>query len=273
MSATEKPVAGVDKTQKEQQESQDTHPLSSRWSLWSQIPVNPSGVALTGSASKRKQAVRPVLGPIYDIATVEDFWSVFHAVKTPSELGSTRLDVIFMRSQLNTSTPADDKEKEENDEKSAEQTDPTPNEASLSSHVRIYPGWEDVNNVDGGEFRFTIENDLANLQWETSVLSVLGGTFPLSDEICGVWLGMGRKSGSTISLWKRTPVEGVTPEDCDKRIAEEWLKLLHSLGGLPVKECTYTKHSDALKASKGSVWSDPEKTTWSLKKGEQIVKK
>ena len=126
---------------------------------------------------------------------------------------------------------------------------------------RVQPEWEDANNLGGGEYRFTLEPQDQDKQWELTLLAILGGSLPFAEEVCGIWLGIGRKSGSTLSLWKKTPDEG-TPEHSVEDLAASWLKLLKDAGVPIKKECTFTPHQDAIDASRKAIWSVPPKFTW-----------
>lgn len=115
---------------------------------------------------------------------------------------------------------------------------------------RVAPEWEDVNNIGGGEYRFTLDAG-KDKQWEVSLLKVIGGSLPLANEVNAVWLGCGRKSGSTLSLWKRTPLENETPENSVAALGEAWVKAL-SDAGVPVTGVQYTSHQDAIAAAKSN---------------------
>jgi hypothetical protein len=147
-------------------------------------------------------------------------------------------DVIFLRSQLDEET---------------------------SSFDRVQPEWEDLNNIEGGEYRFTLSPDPkdADKQWELTLLAVLGGSLPCADQVSGVWLGMHRKSGSTLSLWKRSPDQNANlPEDHIDSLALAWMNMLKDAGVPVIGECHYVTHKDAIHASRASQWQDPQKKVW-----------
>lgn len=229
----EGPGAALEPTTSRNNDGQ-AHELSSYWTLWTHVVANV------------KKKSRASLGPVFDFNTVEDFWGVYNSLKLPRELGNARVDVIFMRSQLNPEVdalPESEREKQK--------------------FNRIQPEWEDANNIAGGEYRLTLSSDpdIAEKQWELTLLSVLGGSFALSEEICGIWLGVGRKQGNTLSLWKRTP-DDETRLDSEELVAQAWIGLLKSSGVPMDGELTYTSHQDSLTSSSSVPWVDPGKTIW-----------
>ncbi|CAG4966695.1 unnamed protein product [Parnassius apollo] len=95
--------------------------------------------------------------------TVEDYWCLYHHMKTPSELELGQDYSIFKEG--------------------------------------IQPTWEDDANIRGGRWLIGFEKNNSHLDnvWLFTVLLVIGENFEYSDEICGVVVSVRTKS--KLGVW------------------------------------------------------------------------
>lgn len=103
----------------------------------------------------------------------------------------------------------------------------------------IKPMWEDDANRKGGKWIVRLRKGLASKYWEELVLALIGGQFPLSDELCGIVISI-RFQEDIISVWNRTS----TDRDAKRKI-HDTLKRALSLPSNVVME--YKAHDASIK--------------------------
>eukprot|EP00993_Chasmostoma_nieuportense_P004239 NODE_4920_length_722_cov_53.184874_g4757_i0.p1 GENE.NODE_4920_length_722_cov_53.184874_g4757_i0~~NODE_4920_length_722_cov_53.184874_g4757_i0.p1 ORF type:complete len:209 (+),score=34.66 NODE_4920_length_722_cov_53.184874_g4757_i0:60-686(+) len=131
------------------------HPLWCRWSLWY-------------DATKRnspRQDWQDNLKQIYTFDTIEDFWSVYNNIHSPSQMAYGANYHLFKHG--------------------------------------ITPTWEHISNARGGKWTISVPRKWrAQLDtfWTFLSLALIGENFKEGDAICGAVVSL-RKSNDRISLW------------------------------------------------------------------------
>jgi translation initiation factor 4E len=178
------------------------HPLEHRWTYFYNPPTK---AAADGSWSSNVKSVST-----FD--TVEDFWSLFNALKSPSQLTIGSNYHLFKEG--------------------------------------IQPEWEDPQNRKGGKWTVAFQRRggdagaarISDDAWQNALLALIGEQFGAdSDEICGVVVGP-RGKETRIALWTRTGED----EDVQKRIGNFFKR---EVLGCDVA-ITYQLHDESMK--KGS---------------------
>eukprot|EP00761_Pharyngomonas_kirbyi_P013444 gb/GECH01013473.1/.p1 GENE.gb/GECH01013473.1/~~gb/GECH01013473.1/.p1 ORF type:complete len:211 (+),score=61.95 gb/GECH01013473.1/:1-633(+) len=138
-------------------------------------------------------------------STVEDFWSYFNFIKKPSEIPMGANYHLFKEG--------------------------------------VKPMWEDEINKNGGKWIIVLKRNLSldvNEFWEKLVLSMIGETIDVKNEICGAVVSR-RKAGDKIALWNKTKDN----EEVNKAIGEK----LRDAISLPENvKMEYQHHEDSLKS-------------------------
>jgi translation initiation factor 4E len=133
--------------------------------------------------------------------TVQNFWSLFNNLLEPSTLPNKASYFLFRNG--------------------------------------VFPEWEDKANREGGTWGFECKpSDTMGLNryWLLTVLSVIGGAFPHSEEIMGVVVSV-RSRGHRLQLW----TANFHAREKQKEIGQFWKKTLD----LPTKigfQCNKTQH-------------------------------
>ena len=106
------------------------------------------------------------LNQVLTFGTVEEFWRLFNAIKTPSSL-ALKQDLHLFRHG-------------------------------------IAPEWEDRQNKDGGKWTVTFaKTGRVDDAWLYTVLAVIGEAFSDGEEVCGVVISP-RAKELRLSMWTRT---------------------------------------------------------------------
>ena len=128
------------------------HPLQNTWTLWY-------------LENDRTKTWEDMQNEITSFDTVEDFWSLYNHIKTPSELKIGCDYSLFKKD--------------------------------------IRPMWEDTANKQGGRWVITMnkncKEDLDNI-WLDVMLCLIGETFVNNEEVCGAVVNIRSKSNK-ISIW------------------------------------------------------------------------
>ncbi|XP_047520935.1 eukaryotic translation initiation factor 4E1-like [Pieris napi] len=125
------------------------HPLEYHWKLW--------------VFTNDKKDWEENLVCAADFGTVEDFWSIIHHIKRPSEMKSGQDYLIFKKG--------------------------------------IQPKWEHPANENGGRWIINVEKNLSRLDevWLLLLLLMVGENLPHGDIICGAVVNI--RSKCKIGLW------------------------------------------------------------------------
>jgi translation initiation factor 4E len=181
------------------------HALMHDWSLF--------GLCTIPSKGKGKAQTQNV--NVYEFNTVEDFWSIYNSLLTPSQILS-KTNVIFLR-------------------KGAK------------------PEWEDEFNKGGGEWITEIDPASPNRKkldamWEQTVLSAMGGTLADPDDIAGIWLQVRvNKTDSKNPIYKILIWNRNSSAEKAGKLGEAWVELLCDKAGAEAPPCTYVSHADAVR--------------------------
>lgn len=143
------------------------HPLEYEWTFWC--------TNTKVKTVKTTEMWQAKVANVYTVRTLEEFWSVFNNLKSPSQLPA-RGDYFFFKKGIN-------------------------------------PAWEDPVNQHGGAWQITIPNPLdADSLWLDLLIALVGHTIEPMDEICGTALGA-RKNGIRLSVWtkgtQKQPIEAI----------------------------------------------------------------
>lgn len=183
------------------------HYLQHEWTMW--CLCNPPSHG--GGNKKKVQAQNTV---VYDFNTVEDFWAMFNSLKKPTEMeSSARTNIIFSRKGMK-------------------------------------PEWEDKSNKPGGEWisEFEVETrseGKLDKVWDSSLLGIVGGEMPFSDDVTCIWLSIRPKRVDKIQIWMNNCEE----KNC-MDLAEFWVKL-HSEAGIKEPAVGFITHADNIKSTAG----------------------
>lgn len=141
------------------------HPLQNQWTFFYNPPQKPSANGEWSSNVK----------PVTDFSSVEDFWRLFNALKSPSQLTIGSNYHMFKKG--------------------------------------IQPEWEDEQNKRGGKWTIALPRrggadatvaKQADDAWLYTLLALIGEQFGAdSDEICGVVIGP-RNKETRLALWTKT---------------------------------------------------------------------
>ncbi|XP_041449438.1 LOW QUALITY PROTEIN: eukaryotic translation initiation factor 4E1 [Drosophila obscura] len=136
----------------ESEESVPQHPLNNEWTMWYVEP-------------DRAKTWEQTLHQITSFKTVENFWSLYYHIKTPSQIKIGSDYCMFK--------------------------------------AGVRPMWEDEANVKGGRwivsFPKSATGDL-NFYWEYSLLSLIGEFCEHSPDLCGAVVNI-RQKADKIALW------------------------------------------------------------------------
>jgi len=150
----------------EMQKIIDKHPLQFSWTLWYKKGTNSRDKRNTTEKKNWEDEIKK----IYSFDTIEDFWSLFNNIASPSQLmcGS---DYFLFKSD-------------------------------------IEPKWEDPQNKNGGNWTILVQNspsrkELLDHYWLSLVLSCIGGYLNGIEEVCGIVVGI-RNNQDKLSIWTRT---------------------------------------------------------------------
>ncbi|KAJ2843817.1 hypothetical protein GGI22_007084, partial [Coemansia erecta] len=70
----------------------------------------------------------------------------------------------------------------------------------------VRPVWEDPENVAGGKWMVRLKKGISPRMWEKLAIAVVGGSFDVGDEVCGIVISI-RNSEDIISLWNKTAID------------------------------------------------------------------
>ena len=148
-------------------------PLHRQWTFHFSLPSeNP----------QRGKWDETAITPVCDVATVQQFWYVFHTLARPTSL-PLRADVhVFLRT--------------------------------------VQPTWEEPANASGGRWLIEYkrgEEDALSAAWLSTLLAIVGEQFTDSEEVMGVVLSV-RKGKNKLQLWTRN---GSRREETI-RLGREW---------------------------------------------------
>ena len=148
-------------------------PLHRQWTFHFSLPSeNP----------QRGKWDETAITPVCDVASVQQFWYVFHTLARPTSL-PMRADVHFF--------------------------------------VRtVQPTWEEPANAAGGRWLIEYkrgEEDTLSASWLSTLLAIIGEQFTDSEEVMGVVLSI-RKGKNKLQLWTRN---GLRREET-MRLGREW---------------------------------------------------
>ncbi|EDW00190.1 eukaryotic translation initiation factor 4E1 [Drosophila grimshawi] len=142
----------IDSSETEQLPSEPHHPLQNEWTLW-YLEID------------RTKNWEEMLHEVFTFNTVENFWSLIHHIKTPSEIKMGSDYCLFKKG--------------------------------------IRPMWEDEANVKGGRWVINInkinKNSLDNI-WLDTMMMLIGESCECSQELCGAVVNT-RIKNSKISIW------------------------------------------------------------------------
>lgn len=129
------------------------HPLQNKWTLWY-------------LESDRSKSWEELQNEITSFDTVEDFWSLYNHIKSPSEIKIGSDYSLFKKG--------------------------------------IRPMWEDSANKQGGRWMISLSrnpkaSEIDNL-WLDVLLCLIGEAFNHCDQICGAVINL-RSKGHKISIW------------------------------------------------------------------------
>lgn len=187
------------------EEAVERHLLPHKWSLWA---------TCNARNTNSKRPPQRVSAPLYDFDSIEEFWAIYNSILKPNDMPKERCNVMIMR------RTDDDR--------------------------RINPEWEDEANVKGGEFVLEMHRGKeGDKQWEVTLLAMLGGSLPHSDDITGVWLIIRPKGDNQISLWNGTCAD----KNHVQELGDAWQKLLADYSIKPAS-CRYISHGENLRAAK-----------------------
>ncbi|KAJ8733019.1 hypothetical protein PYW07_015618 [Mythimna separata] len=130
------------------------HPLQNEWSFWM-------------FTNREKDNWEANLVEMVSFDTVEDYWCLYHHMKTPSELDKGQDYLVFKKG--------------------------------------IRPMWEDMGNKSGGRWLLMLDGVKPGYMdsiWSDVVLLLIGVNFEHSDEINGVVVNIRDKN--KISIWMRS---------------------------------------------------------------------
>jgi len=115
----------------------------------------------------------------------------------------------------------------------------------------IKPMWEDPQNSKGGKWVITLKDKaLVDMLWENVLLSLVGETIDIDDEVCGAVFSR-RKGGDRVAVWNRN-------RDNEPAIMAVGRQLKAILGAEFQKvQSSYQSHEDSLKT--GASYSNPSK--------------
>jgi len=116
----------------------------------------------------------------------------------------------------------------------------------------IKPMWEDSANAKGGKWVITMKGDrsLADSLWENVILSLVGETLDIENDICGAVFSK-RKGGDRIAVWNRS-------RENETAIMSIGRKMRQLVGVDPNKvQTSYQNHEDSLKS--GASYSNPSR--------------
>jgi len=116
----------------------------------------------------------------------------------------------------------------------------------------IKPMWEDSSNAKGGKWVLTIkgEKGVADSLWENVILSLVGETLDMENEICGAVFSK-RKGGDRIAVWNRSRDNEVAILSIGRK--------LRQLAGIDTSkvQTSYQNHEDSLKS--GASYNNPSR--------------
>lgn len=138
-------------------------------------------------------------------STVEDFWSYYNFIKKPNEIPMGANYHLFKEG--------------------------------------VKPMWEDSANRNGGKWIIVLKRTSAldvNEYWERLILSMIGETIDVNNEICGAVVSR-RKAGDKIALWNKTKDNDEVNLAIGRKIREA-IQLPESV------KMEYQHHEDSLKA-------------------------
>lgn len=128
------------------------HPLQFTWTLWYQ-------------EMDRSKNWEDTLNEVTSFSTVEDFWSLYNHIKSPSDIKAGSDYSLFK--------------------------------------TGVRPMWEDEGNKRGGRWMLNINRgqrqDL-DKYWLDTILCLIGEAFECADEICGAVVNV-RPKGDKIAIW------------------------------------------------------------------------
>lgn len=137
------------------------HPLEYSWTLWFDA----------GSAGKAKaNSWGSSLRAVYTFSTVEDFWSLYNNIATPSRL-SHGMDLHMFKSG-------------------------------------IEPKWEDPKCEHGGKWTALVPKSIngkavVDVYWLHALLACIGEQFEEGEEVCGVVVNI-RQKQDRVCLWTKS---------------------------------------------------------------------
>jgi len=187
------------------------HPLEYEWTFWyDKRPL----------AQKRvrgeQESYENNLRDIGTFGTVEDFWRYYNHMVKPSKIDNNSNYHLFKKG--------------------------------------VKPMWEDSANVKGGKWVLTVKGDksgdLADIIWENVVLSLVGETLDVDNELCGAVYSK-RKGGDRIAVWNRNREN----EDGILGIGRK----LKQFAGVDVSkiQTSYQNHEDSMKS--GASYTNPSR--------------
>lgn len=134
------------------------HPLNSRWTLW-----------YTKPKTSNSETWADLLKPVISFSTIEEFWGIFHAIPTVSEL-PLKADYHLFRED-------------------------------------IRPEWEDEHNAQGGKFSYSYSNKRAqdiNDAWLAICLALIGEVLQDDEnEVNGIVFS-NRRNMYKVALWTKS---------------------------------------------------------------------
>lgn len=152
------------------------HPLWSQWALW-----------FDGATKKTtRKNWSDNLKEVYTFDTVEDFWSVYNNIHSPSQLAHGSNYHLFKHG--------------------------------------IKPMWEHEANKRGGKWIMQIprrQKDRLDTLWLHLSMAMTGEAFTHPDDVCGAVVSV-RKQGDKISLWTRTAAD----KDICIKLGQQFKQLL-----------------------------------------------
>lgn len=154
------------------------HALQRKWVMWYDSPSSSKKVDPANWHSNVKQIVA--------FETVEDFWSLFNNLMSPSKLQLQSNYHLFKEG--------------------------------------VMPAWEDPQNANGGKWVIELqkpERELLNTIWLYTILAMIGEAFEDSDDICGAVISL-RKARNRLCVWTKTASDSAK----QMRIGAEFKKIM-----------------------------------------------
>lgn len=173
------------------------HPLQNTWSLWFYD-------------NNKNKTWEENLIELTTFDTVEDFWSLFHHIKQPSELPHGHDYAVFKQG--------------------------------------IRPMWEDDANKMGGRWLINLDRKLRQSDldrfWLDVILLLIGENFEYPDEICGAVVNVRQKTDK-IGIWTSDTAKQHENMEIGRKIKEQLG--INGKIGFQVHRDTMVKHSSVTK--------------------------